>query len=126
MNKVTFTYKTGRQRSMTERDARLLQRLGKGTYLTRHMEAAQPVGAVLGDPLLDEFRDHREVAPDPEDVLSIDPEASFAEAPITSSSVDLDALDTTALHALAKERGVKVHHASGAEKVRAALREASQ
>lgn len=41
-------------------------------------------------------------------------------------SVDdgLDQLDTERLHALAKERGVKVHHKAGAEKVRAALREA--
>jgi hypothetical protein len=33
-----------------------------------------------------------------------------------------DGLD--ALHAIAKERGVQVHHAAGADKVRAALREA--
>lgn len=35
---------------------------------------------------------------------------------------DLDALDAEALHALAKERGVTVHHRAGADKVRAALR----
>lgn len=34
----------------------------------------------------------------------------------------LDGLDAVALHALARERGVKVHARSGAEKVRAALR----
>ena len=38
----------------------------------------------------------------------------------------LDELDAEQLHALAKERGVNVHHASGADKVRAALREAAQ
>jgi hypothetical protein len=36
--------------------------------------------------------------------------------------VDLDSMSREALHALAKERGVKVHHMAGAEKVRAALR----
>lgn len=35
----------------------------------------------------------------------------------------LDTLDKEQLHALAKERGVKVHHMAGADKVRAALRE---
>lgn len=34
----------------------------------------------------------------------------------------LDDLDATALHALAKERGVAVHHRAGADKVRASLR----
>ncbi len=39
------------------------------------------------------------------------------------SEPDLDAMDKEQLHALAKERGVKVHPLSGADKVRAALRE---
>lgn len=34
----------------------------------------------------------------------------------------LDKMDAEALHALAKERGVTVHHRAGADKVRAALR----
>ena len=38
----------------------------------------------------------------------------------------LDELDAAQLHELAKERGVKVHHAAGADKVREALREAAQ
>jgi hypothetical protein len=37
---------------------------------------------------------------------------------------NLDAMSTEELHALAKERGVTVHHLAGADKVRAALREA--
>ena len=36
----------------------------------------------------------------------------------------LDELDAEKLHALAKERGLNVHHRAGADKVRAALREA--
>lgn len=37
----------------------------------------------------------------------------------------LDAMDKAALHALAKERGVIVHHAAGADKVRQLLRAAN-
>lgn len=40
-------------------------------------------------------------------------------------AINLKDLDKAALHALAKERGVKVHHAAGAETVRTAL-EAAQ
>ncbi len=39
---------------------------------------------------------------------------------------DLDAMDAEALHALAKERGVKVHANAGADKVREALRQAAK
>lgn len=92
MQKVTFTYKNGRERMLSARDAELLQRLGKGTYLTRDMAAARPVAVV---------------------------------APVGErKDIDLDALDGDALHALARDRGVKVHHKAGADKVRAALREA--
>jgi hypothetical protein len=37
-------------------------------------------------------------------------------------SDDLDAMDKAQLHALAKERGLQLHHMLGADKVRAALR----
>lgn len=94
MQKVTFTYKNGRERMLSARDAELLQRLGKGTYLTRDMAAARPVAAVL-------------------------PAAQ-------NKDVDLDSLDGDALHELARERGVKVHHKAGPDKVRAALREAAE
>lgn len=94
MQKVTFTYKNGRERMLSARDAELLQRLGKGTYLTRDMRADRPV--------------------------------VVAVSAVPNEGVDLDALDGEALHALARERGVKVHHKAGAEKVRAALREATE
>lgn len=48
------------------------------------------------------------------------------EVPSPVQSDGLDGLDSEALHALAKERGVKVHPRAGAEKVRAALREAGR
>lgn len=42
MTKVEFSYKNGRVRAMAERDARILQKLGKGSYMTRDLRA-QPV-----------------------------------------------------------------------------------
>lgn len=48
------------------------------------------------------------------------------QAQTKSEDDGLDALDRDQLHALAKERDVKVHHLAGADKVRAALREAAQ
>lgn len=39
MNRVTFTYKNGRERLMSKRDADILQALGHGTYLTRDLIA---------------------------------------------------------------------------------------
>lgn len=95
MNKMIFTFKTGREKLLPARDAELLQRLGKGTYLTRDM-ARQPGNTKP-----------RQAEPAPE------------------NGDGLDALDKERLHALAKERGVKVHHMAGADKVRAALREAA-
>lgn len=41
--KVDFSYKNGRVRSMSERDARILTNLGKGAYLTRDMRAQPAV-----------------------------------------------------------------------------------
>lgn len=40
------------------------------------------------------------------------------------SADDIESMDKAQLHALAKERGVKVHHLAGADKVREALRAA--
>ena len=44
----------------------------------------------------------------------------MASVPVAEN---LDALSAEELHALAKARGVTVHHRAGADKVRAALRE---
>lgn len=45
---------------------------------------------------------------------------------VMGKSDELDGLDAGALHALAKVRGIKVHHNAGAEKVRQAIREAAE
>lgn len=39
--KVIFTHKNGRKQSMSRRDANILQKLGRGTYMTRDMQAAE-------------------------------------------------------------------------------------
>lgn len=46
----------------------------------------------------------------------------MASVPVAEN---LDAMSAEELHALAKKRGVVVHHRAGADKVRAALREAN-
>lgn len=106
MQKVTFTYKNGRERMLSARDAELLQRLGKGTYLTRDMTAATggfvaagPVHVVGNQDITDSY---------------------------PQKGDGLEGLDAEALRELARVRGVKVHHNAGAEKVRAALREAAE
>lgn len=53
------------------------------------------------------------------------PKATKPMIPAPAVPADsLDGMDKDQLHAIAKERGIKVHHAAGADKVRAALREA--
>lgn len=98
MEKVEFTYRRGgRTKVVTSTQAKVLHRAGLGTYQTRDM-AFQPT---ITKPM--------QAAPD-------------------STVVDdgLDAMDKDQLHAIAKDRNVKVHHLAGADKVRAALREAPQ
>ena len=106
MERVDFTFKNGHTRIMAKRQAELLGKAGYGTYQTRDM-ARQPM---LSKPL------QAEVVAEPEKDHEVEPPAD---------ADGLDALDKDELHALAKERGVKVHHMAGADKVRAALREAA-
>lgn len=91
MSKVNFTYKSGKTRFMTSREADILQKLGHG-YLTRDMATAPAAQSV----------------------------------PVVQKGRDLDSMDRDELHALARELGVKVHHASGADKVRAAIAESGK
>ena len=103
MEKVDFTFKNGHTRIMAKRQAEILGKLGHGTYQTRDM-AVQPMAT---KPM--------QAAPVPEVLVAAEPEEQDDDG--------LDALDKEQLHALAKDRGVKVHHLAGAEKVRAALRD---
>lgn len=110
MSKVLFTFNSGRQRLASPRDAELLRRIGQGSYETRDMADQLVMTKVSAPPA------------SPADEDSIAPEAPA----IVAESDGLDELDAEALHALAKERGVKVHYKAGADKVRAALREAAK
>nr|AER23957.1 hypothetical protein var080 [Variovorax sp. HH01] len=103
MDRVDFMFKNGHTRIMAKRQAELLGKAGFGTYQTRDM-AAQPLAT---RPMVARTA------------------AGPAVAQSTTDSDGLDSLDRDQLHALAKERGVKVHHMAGADKVRAALREAA-
>lgn len=47
--KVNFQYKNGRERMMSRRDANILQKLGRGTYMTRDMRAQPAVEPVNTD-----------------------------------------------------------------------------
>jgi len=101
MEKVDFTYKRGgRTKTVTSTQAKVLARAGLGTYQTRDM-GHQPT---ITKPMQAETK--AEVQLEPEDD-------------------GLEGLQKDELHALAKERGLTLHHMLGAEKVRAALREAA-
>jgi hypothetical protein len=94
--------RNGKILKVNARVAEVLMRKGivREAYQTRDMVAA-PAPAVLT-------------------VAEIVP----AKPSVEVSELDLDAMDKAELHALAKERGVKVHHMAGADKVREALRAA--
>lgn len=109
--------KTGKEKVMAPRYARIFEAMGRGRYLTRDMVAVPvaPPPAVAPAP-----------APAPVAPVDAAPAAPAGEYLIKVEGADvvLDALDAAALHDLAKKLDVKVHHASGAEKVRAALMDA--
>lgn len=102
--KLTITKKpfkgraVGSQYEAGERQAKLLVKLGRAAYMTRDLVAVPAEPVRVQKPSAAQF------------VIKID-----------GDDVALDGMDAAALHELAKELGVKVHHASGAEKVRAAL-----
>lgn len=101
MKQVTFTFKNGYQRKMLVAAADVLTKRGLGTYQTRDMA------------------DMPKVQKEPEPVIHPEP---------VQPTIDdgLDQMDKAELHALAKERGLQLHHMLGADKVRAALRGESQ
>ena len=114
----------GTEMEVTERQARLLTKLGRGQYMTRDMVAttaasAPPAPAAASAPTAP--------VPAPADPSS---EAPPPPAPrsvlVEGAAVPIDELDAEALHALARQLDVKVHHASGAEKVRLALLDAQR
>lgn len=97
MSQVKFTFNSGRSVITHIAQARLLKQLHKGDYQTTSMADA-PMA-------------HKLVP---------------VTKPVIQAQVSdgLDDLNREELHALAKERGLKLHHMLGADKVRAALRAA--
>ena len=59
--KVDFSYKNGRVRSMPERDARILNKLGHGSYMTRDMRAQPAPVAPPADELTELRAKYQEV-----------------------------------------------------------------
>ena len=120
MAKVEFTMKNGRKTIMDHRLARHLAKLGRGTYQTAAISESLANAALSAFPGTNGTRT----------IYDVDREIKAENAKVAAESVEasdgLDGLGKAELHALAKERGVQVHHAAGADKVRAALREAAQ
>lgn len=113
MEKVDFTFRRGgRTKTVTSTQAKVLQRAGLGTYQTRDM-AFQPS---VTKPM--------QAAPTPAPVAAPAPDVVTEQTNVVADD-GLDTKDKDELHAIAKDRGVKVHHLAGADKVRAALREAA-
>jgi hypothetical protein len=116
MERVNFKFKNGHTRVMGEHQAKVLGKLGHGTYMTRDMvasrgDAFELTGVVLTDG-------------DAEADMKGEPRPDNQGRTSWREKVDIDAMDKEQLQALAKERGVKVHHMAGAEKLRTALRDA--
>lgn len=118
--KVNFTYTGGRERSMPEAHAKVLQKLGRGSYMTRDMVAA-PQPAPAQEPPAPPA-----AAPVPSEPTTTPEPTAAPRALITTPQGDFDLTDMEKddLHELAEKLGVEVHHASGAPRVRAALLEA--
>ena len=105
---VDFTHKNGKVQPMQKRFADILQKLGRGTYETRMLTAAPQIDGVNAQAFAG--------SSDPRTIADVDAEIKAAN--------DLESLDTEALHALAKQMDLKVHHKAGADKVRAAIEDA--
>lgn len=113
--KTVFTFRNGTKRYVSEKTAKALHRIRLGTYATRDMAADRAFPGT----------------PDTRTIHEVDAEIKQANAGIAPEPVEdasdavsdeLDALDRDALFALAVDRGIKVHHKAGADKIRKALR----
>jgi hypothetical protein len=120
--KLTVTKKpfkgkpVGSEIELNDRQARLLTKMGRAQYMTRHIEAAPRQVVLTATPAPAPV-----AAPAPQE-----PPPAARVIKVDGADIDLDAMETEELHALAKTLDVKVHHASGAEKVRVALIEAQR
>lgn len=91
--KVTIKdIKSGKEKTMDKRYADVLVKIGKHEYLTTNMP---------------DFP-----------ILQAETKIQF----VADEKSDLDELDQSKLHSLAKQIGLKLHHLTGAEKVREAIK----
>lgn len=104
--KTRFTFKNGAVRVINEKAARMLQRAGKGVYQTRDI-VAEERSAFEADAYIKAEN------------------ARIAEEQAAGSD-GLDDLGRDELFDLALQRGISVHHRSGADRIRALLRGESQ
>ena len=112
--KTIFTFKNGKTRVMGQKYAEVLGKLGKGTYETRELRAADP--AFPGTP------DTRTIAEVDAQIKADNAEIEQEVAEQDEATDELDGLSVEELRELAEQRGVSVHHRAGADKIRAALR----
>lgn len=112
MSRVTFIFNSGRTVFTHEAQARLLKRMGKGDYVTRDMADKPKAIKDFAFPGGPDTRTIEEVS----DFIKSENAALFDDG--------LDSLDRDALLSIAQKRGIKVHHRTGADKLREALRAA--
>lgn len=103
---------TGHKRLVADFAARRLVANGIATLVSDELPPAPEQKAETAPP----------VPPAPPEESAADGAADDAGSPPPDTTDGLDALDAAELRALAEERGLKVHHRAGADKLRALLR----
>ena len=122
--KTIFTFRNGTKRYVSEKTAKALHRIRLGTYATRDMTADRAFPGTPDTRTIHEVdaeikQANAGIAPEPvEDTI----DAVSDEPETVVEGDELDVMDRDALFALAVERGIKVHHKAGADKIRKALR----
>jgi hypothetical protein len=113
MAQVTFTYKNGKKRRIPERDAKILEKLGKGSICFVSENKPAPVQTEVPATPISESVPVAGVA-----------EAVEAPSEITTPSADgLDEMDRDQVLQFAKELGIRIHGGTGVEKAREIIRE---
>lgn len=135
--KVEFRFKNGRIALMNERQANILQYVGRGTYVTRdaaiELASAVPVPRKILEEIAEASKNAAPVIfPDGVAGEALDPESH--DTPNVSEKQDseceesdgdaLDRMSVDELREMASQMGLKVHHRAGPDKLREAIREA--
>lgn len=119
MNKVDFTLNNGRVQRVHPKIAELLQRKGKGTYLTTAVEQAPHRAVFTPAPHLPPpvIHDHVEepFVHEPQNEPEVSRES--VEPPPAVSAIDLASMSVDKLREYAKRQGVAVHHRAGAKTI---------